>query len=150
MNIDFFMSEAINQAKLAYFNNEVPIGGVLVDNLTNKVISRCHNQINELNNAIFHCEIKLIIDGCQKVSSKYLKNTSLFVTLEPCTMCAAAISESHINKLYFGAYDEKNGGIEKFKLAYKRKNIFLPEIYGGILENESKQLLKNFFKDKRK
>ena len=64
-------------------------------------------------------------------------------------MCASAISEVHIEKLYFGAYDEKNGGIEKYQLALKRKNIFIPEIYGGIMENECKELLRNFFKKLR-
>ena len=64
-------------------------------------------------------------------------------------MCAAAISESHISNIYFAAYDEKNGGIEKLKIAYKRENIFIPDIYGGILENESRDLLKNYFIKKR-
>ncbi len=149
MNINFFMKEAIQQAKIAFKNNEVPIGGVLVNNKTNKIISMAYNKINESNNAIKHCELILINDGCKKLKSKYLNHTSLFVSLEPCTMCAAAISESHISNLYFSAFDEKNGGIEKLKIAYKRQNIFIPDIYGGILENESSTLLKNFFTNKR-
>ena len=149
MNINFFMQEAINQAQIALKNNEVPIGGILVDNVTNNIITKNHNQINANNNAIFHCELCIINDACKKLNSKYLNSTTLFITLEPCTMCAAAISESHISRLYFGAFDEKNGGIEKLKIAYKRENIFIPDIYGGILENESKDLLKNFFINKR-
>tara|TARA_B100000945_G_C19930898_1_gene389492 strand:+ start:26 stop:346 length:321 start_codon:yes stop_codon:yes gene_type:complete len=105
--------------------------------------------MNQSNNAINHCEIILINEGCKKLNSKYLNQTSLFITLEPCTMCAAAISESHISNIYFAAYDEKNGGIEKLKIAYKRENIFIPDIYGGILENESRDLLKKFFINKR-
>ena len=149
MNINFFMKEAIRQAEIAFRSNEVPVGGVLVSNKTNEIICTAHNKINHFNNAISHCELILINDGCKKLKTKYLNETSLFVTLEPCTMCAAAISESHISRIYFSAYDEKNGGIEKLKIAYKRKNIFIPEIYGGILETESKDLIKNFFSKRR-
>ena len=70
----------------------------------------------------------------------------MFVTLEPCLMCASAISEVHIDKLYFGAYDEKNGGIEKFKLQSKREHAFKTDIYGGIMENDCKALIEKFFK----
>ena len=73
---------------------------------------------------------------------------TLFVTLEPCTMCASAISEVHIKDVYFGAYDEKNGGIEKLRVAFQRENIFMPTIYGGIMEKECSSLLKKFFKNK--
>ena len=89
------------------------------------------------------------METCENLKQKYLDNMTMFVTLEPCSMCASAISEVHINTLYFGAYDEKNGGIEKIRLAFKRNNIFLPNIYGGIMENESSKLLKKFFKNKR-
>ena len=73
----------------------------------------------------------------------------MFVTLEPCSMCASAISEVHLNTLYFGAYDEKNGGIEKIRIAFQRNNIFVPSIYGGIMEEKCSNLIKNFFVDKR-
>ena len=150
MNINYFMSEAIKEAKLAFDSNEVPIGAVLVNILTNKIISRSYNKINKEKNAMYHSEIELIIKSCKKLSQKYLDNTILFVTLEPCLMCASAISEVHIKKLYFGAYDEKNGGIEKNQFLLKRKNSFKTEIYGGIMEDDCKQLIKNFFKKIRK
>ena len=73
----------------------------------------------------------------------------MFVTLEPCIMCTAAISEVHINKLYFGAYNEKNGGIENRQFVLKREHTFKTEIYGGIMENDCNNLLKNFFKKLR-
>ena len=149
MNINYFMNEAVKEAKIAYNNNEVPVGGVLVQNQTNEIITRGYNKINKKKNAIYHCELDIIIKSCKKLSKKYLENTSIFLTLEPCIMCASAISEVHIENVYFGAYDEKNGGIEKYKLALKRKNIFIPEIYGGIMENECKELLRNFFKKLR-
>ena len=73
----------------------------------------------------------------------------MFVTLEPCSMCASAISEAHISNLYFGAYDERNGGIEKIRIAFQRNNIFMTNIYGGIMEDRCSKLMKDFFKNKR-
>ena len=149
MNINYFMNEAIKEAKLAFDNNEVPVGGVLIDNKTNEIIERSYNKINVKKNAIYHCEIDLIINSCEKLSQKYLNDTVMFVTLEPCTMCASAISEVHIDKLYFGAYDEKNGGIEKFKLQLKREHAYETDIYGGIMESDCKNLLEKYFKKLR-
>ena len=149
MNIDYFMKEAINQAKNAFDNQEVPVGGVLVDINTNEVIAKSYNRVNKEQNAIYHCEIDLIINSCKKLSRKYLNNTAMFVTLEPCLMCASAISEVHIDKLYFGAYDNKNGGIENFKFQSKREHIFKTDIYGGIMEKDCKALIDNFFKKLR-
>ena len=149
MNVDYFMNEALIEANKALKNNEVPVGAVLVNNQTNKIISRNYNKINHSKNAIKHCEINLINETCEKLKQKYLNNTTIFVTLEPCSMCASAISEAHISTLYFGAYDNKNGGIEKIRIAFKRNSIFIPTIYGGIKEDECNKLLKNFFIDKR-
>ena len=146
MNVDYFMNEALLEAKKAFTFNEIPIGAVIVDNISNEIISRNYNQVNKSNNAINHCEIDLIYRTCKLLKQKYLDNMTMFVTLEPCTMCASAISEAHINTLYFGAYDEKKGGIEKLRLAFKRNNIFMPNIYGGILENKCSNIMKEFFK----
>ena len=150
MNINYFMNEAINQAKLAYEKGEVPVGGVLCDAFTNEIIVKSFNKVNEEKNAIYHCEMDLIINACKKLSSKYLNNYIMFVTLEPCLMCSLAIKEVHIKKLYFGAYDEKKGGIEKNKLLSSIKHTFKTEIYGGIMEKECNNLLKEFFKNIRK
>ena len=149
MNIDYFMKEAINQAKNAFDNQEVPVGGVLVDINTNEVIAKSHNRVNKEQNAIYHCEIDLIINACKKLSRKYLNNTAMFVTLEPCLMCASAISEVHIDKLYFGAYDEKNGATEKYKILFKKHTSKI-EIYGGIMEKDCRGLLEKFFIKLRK
>ena len=146
MNINYFMNEAIKEANYALNNNEVPVGGILVDYKTNEIIFRSHNKVNKEKNAIHHCEIDLIIHSCKKLSKKYLDNTVMFVTLEPCLMCASAISEVHIEKLYFGAYDDKNGGIEKFKFQSNRDHLFKTDIYGGIMENDCKTIMVNFFK----
>ena len=150
MNIDYFMNEALNQAKNAFDNQEVPVGGILVDIDTNTVIAKSYNRVNKEKNAIYHCEIDLIINACKKLSSKYLNNTVMFVTLEPCIMCASAISKVHIDKLYFGAYDEKNGAIEKNKFSLKTKHAFKTEIYGGIMEKDCKRLIEKFFIKLRK
>tara|TARA_B100001540_G_scaffold254141_1_gene230967 strand:- start:74 stop:526 length:453 start_codon:yes stop_codon:yes gene_type:complete len=150
MNIDYFMNEAINQAKNALDNQEVPVGGVLVDINTNEIISKSYNRVNKEKNAIYHCELDLIINACKKLSRKYLNNTVMFVTLEPCLMCASAISEVHIDKLYFGAYDEKNGAIEKNKNLLNKKYTFKTEVYGGIMEKDCKILLEKFFIKLRK
>ena len=149
MNINYFMNEAIKEANYAFINNEVPIGGVLIDSKTKKIIHRSYNKVNKEKNAMHHCEIDLIIHSCKALSRKYLHDTIMFVTLEPCLMCASAISEVHIDKLYFGAYDNKNGGIENFKFQSKREHAFKTEIYGGIMENDCKALLENFFKKLR-
>tara|TARA_B100000575_G_scaffold292926_1_gene302732 strand:+ start:1622 stop:2074 length:453 start_codon:yes stop_codon:yes gene_type:complete len=147
MNVDFFMKKAIIEAEKAFKINEVPVGGILVDNISNKIVARSYNTVNKDNNAIKHCELNLINEACEKSKLKYLENMTLFVTLEPCTMCASAISEVHITNIYFGAYDEKKGGIEKLRVAFQRKNIFMPTIYGGIMEKECSDLLKKFFKN---
>ncbi len=149
MNVDYFMKEAIIEAKKAIKNNEIPVGGVLVDNRSNEIISRSYNKVNKYNNPIKHCELNLISQACKLIQSKYLNNYTLFVTLEPCTMCASAISEAHITNLYFGAYDEKNGGIEKIRVAFKKNNLFMPHIYGGIKEAECSKLIRDFLKSQR-
>ena len=150
MNIDFFMNKALEEANKALDAKEVPIGAVLVDDKTEKIIKTSHNLINSSKNATMHAEMILINESCKIKKSKFLKQTTLFVTLEPCLMCAAAISEVHINRIYFGAYDEKKGSLESLTRLYNKKNYFVPEIYGGIKENECSIILKNFFKTLRK
>lgn len=149
MNINFFMSKALEQAKKAFLLNEVPIGAVLVDNIDKKIINSAHNLVNFNTNATSHAEILLINRACKIKNSKYLTKTSLFVTLEPCAMCAAAISEVHIDKIYFGAYDEKKGSLESLMNLYSKKNYFVPDVYGGINEEECSFILRNFFQEKR-
>ena len=149
MNINFFMDKALEQANKALLANEVPIGAVLVDNSTNEIVASSHNLINSLNNSIFHAEILVINESCKKRKSKLLNKTTLFVTLEPCAMCAAAISEVRIDKIYFGAYDEKKGSLESIMKIYNKRYYFVPEVYGGIREEKCSFLIKNFFKLQR-
>ena len=144
------MTEAIIEARKAYIHNEVPVGGLIVHNTTKSILVRGYNKMNNSLNAINHCEISLIFRTCKKLKSRYLTNTTLFISLEPCIMCAAAISEVHISKVYFGAYDEKKGGLDNLSKTFKQNKFFLPENYGGIHEQESVMLLKKFFKNKRR
>jgi len=143
------MNKALEQAKKANLLQEVPIGAVLVDNIEQKIIQSSYNLVNDHKNATSHAEIILINNACKLRNSKYLNKTSIFITLEPCAMCAAAISEVHIDRIYFGAYDEKKGSLESIMNIYSKNNYFVPEIYGGINEKECSKLLKNFFKKKR-
>lgn len=101
------MKKAIEQANKALLFNEVPIGAILVDNITHKIINSAHNLIESTQNASAHAEMILIKKVNNQNKIKFLKETSLFVTLEPCAMCAAAISEMRIERIYFGAYDQK-------------------------------------------
>ena len=144
------MSLAIKEAKKGYLLDEVPVGAILIDNFTNSIISTFHNQIIKENSPIKHAEILLIEDACKKKSSKYLFNTSIFITLEPCAMCSAAISEAKISRIYFGAYDEKKGSLESIMKIYNSKNYFVPEVYGGIEEIKCSRILKKFFHKKRR
>ena len=149
MNINYFMKKALEQANKALLIDEVPIGAILVDNSTHKIINRAHNMVQSTQNAIAHAEMILINKANNQNNNKFLKETSIFITLEPCAMCAAAISEMQIKRIYFGAYDQKKGSLETIMNIYKKKNIFLPEVYGGINENECSILLKDFFRKKR-
>ena len=143
------MSLANKEAEKGYLLNEVPVGAILVDNATNSVISSAFNQVIKHKNSTKHAEMLLIEMGCKKKDSKYLVNTSIFITLEPCAMCAAAISEVQIDKIFFGAYDEKKGSLESIMRIYNTKNYFVPEVYGCINEIECSAILKKFFKEKR-
>ena len=150
MNIDFFMNKAIDQAKLALLCDEVPVGAVLVDNTSEKIILSSHNLVNSLSNSLAHAEMLIINEASKKKKNKFLKHTTLFITLEPCAMCAAAISEAQIDTIYFGAYDDKKGSVESVMKIYNQKHYFIPNIYGGINEKICSTLIKNFFKSKRK
>ena len=149
MNKNNYMELAINEAKKANIYNEVPVGSVLIDEKNGDIISVHHNEIITHNNPIKHAEILVIEEACNLRKNRYLENTSIYVTLEPCAMCAAAISEARIKKIYFGAYDEKKGAIENGVRIFSNNNYFKPEIYGGIKEKECSSLLTNFFSSKR-
>ena len=149
MNENNYMELAIEHAKKAASLNEVPVGAVLVDEKNQEVLSFRHNETVSQNNCLNHAEILVIEEACKLKKSRYLNDTVIYVTLEPCTMCAAAISEARIKKIYFGAYDEKKGAIENGIRIFSNKTYFQPEVYGGIREKECSLILKSFFSSKR-
>lgn len=144
--IDFYMKLAIEEAKKAYIRNSVPVGSVIV--YEGKVISKAGNEVMKNNDVTAHAEIIAIKAACSQLHSRLLPHCDIYVTLEPCAMCAQAISLSRMRRLYFGAYDIKYGaiinGCKVFNYATHK-----PEIIGGILEEKCSEIMKTFFKEKR-
>ena len=149
--INEYMDLAIAEAKKAETRREVPIGCVIVDNTTGEVISRGSNEREETQNAIKHAEIIAIEEACAKVGSWRLEHTSLFVTLEPCPMCAGAIINSRIEEVIFGASDPKAGSVGSINnlLAETRYN-HQPEVLANVKADETAALLQNFFREIRR
>lgn len=148
MNFDnFFMQKALKQAQIAFDNNEVPVGAVIVDRLNHEIIASSYNKSEEANNALYHAEIIAINEACKVISSKNLIDYDIYVTLEPCAMCAAAIAHSRLKRLFYGASDHKHGAVESNLRYFNSKACFhRPEIYSGILVKESSLLMKEFFR----
>jgi len=138
----YFMKKALQEAEIARDKGEIPIGAVVV--IENKIIARGHNLTETLNDVTAHAEMQAITAAANFLGGKYLQNCTMYVTLEPCQMCAGALYWSQISKIVFGAKDEQRGcGVMKTKLHPKTK------ISGGVLEKEASQLLKEFFIEKR-
>ena len=143
-----FMNLALIQAKEAFEKGEVPVGAVIIQN--NRLIFFAHNYTHTFHNPVGHAEILALQGAAQFLERVHLEDCDIYVTLEPCPMCAQAISLSRIKRLYFGAYDPKGGGVEHGPRIYQHNSAFhKPEIYGGILEEECGLILKDFFKNKR-
>lgn len=140
---EYFMKEALKEANKALDANEIPIGAVIVSN--NKIIARGHNLTETLNDPTAHAEMQAFTAATEYLGAKYLNECTLYVTLEPCTMCAGAAYWSQIGKIVIGAADEKRG-YQKLKV-----NILHPktEVISNVLENECSTLIKDFFKSKR-
>lgn len=147
MTISFFQN-AIAQARIAAQNGEVPVGAVVVKN--GKIIAEAYNLVETSKDPTAHAEILAIRAACQLLESSRLVDCDLYVTLEPCAMCAQAIAFARIRRLYFGAFDEKGGGVENGARIFSHSTCnHKPEIYGGIAESECGELLKDFFRGKR-
>jgi len=141
---EYFMRQALVQAQRAFDADEVPVGAVVV--MHDKIIAKGHNQVQLLKDVTAHAEILAITSACASLQEKYLTEATLYVTVEPCLMCAGALYWNKIGHIVFGAYDEKN--------SYRRvseKNPFHPAttIIGGILQEECAALMQAFFKAKR-
>ena len=143
-----FMEEAFAQAKIADGKDEVPVGAVLVED--GKIIAKSHNQNISLKDPTAHAEILLLRHAAIIKNSHRLDGCDLYVTLEPCPMCAAAISLAKIRRVYYGASDKKSGGVENGpKIFHSSACHHIPEIYSGFMENDIKNLMVEFFKGKR-
>ena len=142
---EYFMQQALREAQEAYFDGEVPVGAVVAIN--NKIIARAHNQVERLNDPTAHAEILAITSACSFLGAKYLPDATLYVSIEPCHMCAGAIYWSKIKRVVFGALDVKQG----YHFFCGNKNPFHPktEITSGVLAEESAKLIKDFFKERR-
>lgn len=143
-----FMDLALAEAQAAGERDEVPIGAVLV--YEGRVIARSGNRTRELNDVTAHAEIAVIRMACEELGRERLPGADLYVTLEPCTMCAAAISFARIRRLYYGANDPKGGAVESGVRFYNQPTCHhAPEVYSGIAEVESAEILRGFFQGKR-
>ncbi len=143
-----YMDLAFKEAQSAADRGEVPVGAVLVKD--NQIISRAGNRTLEMNDPTAHAEIMTIRAGCEALDNQRLTGCDLYVTLEPCPMCSAAISFARINRLYYGALDEKSGGAESGIRYFSHTTCHhAPEIYGGIGARKSAELLRKFFAKKR-
>jgi tRNA(adenine34) deaminase len=140
---EYFMKEALKEAAFAYKKDEVPIGAVIVQN--NQIIARAHNLTETLNDVTAHAEMQAFTAAENYLGGKYLNECTLYVTLEPCVMCAGASYWAQISKIVYGASDKKRG------FSQTGSQILHPKtkIVHGILENESSNLLIDFFKNKR-
>jgi tRNA(adenine34) deaminase len=148
MNDEYFMQQALKEARIAYDEDEIPIGAVVV--LKDHIIARGHNQTERLNDSTAHAEMIALTSAFNQLGSKYLPGAALYVTIEPCLMCAGALYWSKIGRVVFGAADEKNG--------YRRGIVEAPapwpfhpgtQLLKGVLGEECAALMREFFRSKR-
>lgn len=143
-----FMEAALAQARLAFEKDEVPVGAVIVEG--GKIISSAHNCNLTKKDPTAHAEILTLRKAAEIKGSSRLDNCDLYVTLEPCAMCAAAISLARIRRIYYAASDKKFGAVENGARIFASSSCHhKPEVYSGISEEESKKLLQDFFRSKR-
>lgn len=143
---EYFMQKALQQAQLAYDADEVPIGALVVQQ--NKIIGRGYNQVELLNDATAHAEMIALTASFGYLGAKYLPEATLYVSIEPCPMCAGALFWSKIGRVVYGAGDIKHG----YRAFYKNNDAFHPktQLTTGVLENECAVMMQQFFKDKRR
>lgn len=139
---NYFMKKALQEAEMAFEKGEVPVGAVIV--IDNRVIARGHNLTETLNDVTAHAEMQAITAAANFLGGKYLKRCTLYVTLEPCQMCAGALYWSQISNIVYGARDEERGCIHLNTKLHPKTTM-----KGGVLANEASTLLKRFFIQKR-
>lgn len=140
---EYFMNEALKEARQAFEEDEVPIGAIIVCN--ERIIARAHNLTERLNDVTAHAEMQAFTSAADYLGGKFLEECTLYVTIEPCLMCAGASYWARIGKIVYGAADEKKGYSKiKGKLLHPKT-----EVIGGVLENECGELMTEYFKQKR-
>lgn len=143
-----YMDMALEEAKAAAKRGEVPVGAVIV--MDGEVVAAAGNRTRELHDVTAHAEILAIRAASARLGSERLTNADLYVTLEPCAMCAAAISFARLRRLYYGAEDEKGGGVDHGGRFYSQPTCHhAPEVYSGLAAREAAEILKTFFGEKR-
>ncbi len=143
-----FMNVALDEARAAALRGEVPVGAVIVRG--GEIVARAGNRTRELNDPTAHAEMLAIREACRVAGSERLDGHNLYVTLEPCPMCAAAISAARLDRLYYGAADPKSGGVAVGAPVFSHPQCHhLPEIYDGIASAESEAILREFFAARR-
>jgi tRNA(adenine34) deaminase len=140
---EYFMKKALQEAEIAFEKGEIPVGAIVV--IENKIIAKSHNLTELLNDVTAHAEMQSITAAANFLGGKYLKNCTLYVTLEPCQMCAGALYWSQISKIVYGASDDQRG-FNKLGTQLHPKT----EVVKGVLAEECAQLMKDFFATKRK
>ena len=140
---EYFMREALKQAQYAYDEDEVPIGAIIVAN--NKIIARAYNMTERLTDVTAHAEMQAITAAANSIGGKYLSDCTLYVTIEPCVMCAGACYWAQLGKVVFGARDEKKGFLKVSRSLLHPKTALTT----GVLEDQCGRLLTEFFKNKR-
>ena len=142
-----FMEAAIHQANKAAAAGEIPVGAVIVRN--GEILAAAHNRREEKQSALSHAETEAIALACERLGSWRLDDCEMYVTLEPCPMCAGAIINARIGTLVFGAYERKAGCADSVVNLFSYPFEHTPEVYGGIREEESLALLRSFFEERR-
>jgi tRNA(adenine34) deaminase len=142
------MRVALAEAQLAAAAGEVPVGAVIVRN--GEVLAQTHNRVERDHDPTAHAEILAIRTAARALGTPRLVDCDLYVTLEPCAMCAQAVSLARLRRLYFGAYDPKGGGVEHGAMVFRRDTCHhRPEVIGGVREAEAAELLRRFFEERR-
>jgi len=144
------MEQALSAARAAAARGEVPVGAVLVDGATGGVMAVAGNRTRELADPTAHAEMLVLREAAAKPGATRLFGCDLYVTLEPCAMCAGAISLARVRRLYFAAYDPKSGGVEHGARVFEHPTCHhKPQVVGGVAETESAKLLTEFFRERR-
>ncbi|MFQ5775337.1 MAG: nucleoside deaminase [Kiloniellaceae bacterium] len=144
------MELALHEARAAADLGEVPVGAVLVDGRSGELLARAHNRVEAQSDPTAHAELLAIQAAARRLGAKRLEGADLYVTLEPCPMCATAISFARLRRLYFGAYDAKGGGVDHGPRIYRQPTCHhRPEVIGGLEETRCAALLKAFFQARR-